>query len=83
MTEYIPVVLGKRFELRVDDLNEDHVIEVLCLACRRKGRVLATQLIRRHPGYWRLTELEKKFRCIECQSQEISGWNVYQLVSSE
>ena len=70
------ISLGPRYQVRLEDLRDWHVLEVTCGRCGREGVVYPSHLRRRLPGYTRLLELEKRFACRACGNRTYNTWRV-------
>ena len=71
--------LGLRYEIRLAQLEELHVITIRCFKCNRVGETYPSPLKRRHPDDTRLIDLQPKFRCRSCGYRELNLWNVFRL----
>jgi hypothetical protein len=60
-----PRGLPPRYAVRLEDLQRWHRIVIRC-QCGHVGTIVAPRLKFGRPGYMRLKELERKFRCMKC-----------------
>lgn len=63
---YVPVTLGPRYIVRLEDLTGADVFVVECLGCRRVWRVPPHRLHLRWPGHQRLLLVEPWLHCRGC-----------------
>jgi transcription elongation factor Elf1 len=73
---FMPVVLGVRFNIRVEDLNLDYALQFTCFHCGHFAIVSATLFKTKYPPHQRLVELEPKFKCGNCQNKISNGWKI-------
>ena len=71
--------LGARYQVRLSDLREWHVIKISCFGCERVGTLYPTALKKRYPGHHRLLDLERKLRCRRCGNVAGNTWRVYRM----
>jgi hypothetical protein len=70
------VILGPRYNLRLEDLLASDAVEVDCLACRRRALVATHRLHDRFAGFERMTQICRRMRCRRCGSTGEMGWNI-------
>ena len=70
------IVLGARYNLRVEDFGKGEGLELECLACGGHIAITATALKAEHPGYARIKELAVGYRCTDCGQGNMSWWPV-------
>lgn len=71
--------LGARYEVRLSDLREWHVVRIKCNHCNRIGSLYPKSLKRRYPGHQRLLDLERKLRCNRCGNINGNTWKIYRI----
>ncbi len=71
--------IGPRYQLRLEDLRDWHVIEVTCGRCGRQGVVYPASLQRRLKGYIRLIDLERRYACKTCGNRTGNTWRVLEI----
>ena len=76
-TDARPDYVGDRFSLRFEDLQEHHVLRVVCWRCGRAGAVYSSRLRHLSP-YTKLRSLETRFRCAGCRGRGATAY-VYML----
>jgi hypothetical protein len=58
---------GPAFErFRLQDLRQWHIVEAVCLACRRRETIPQARLRRSAAAGDRLADLERRLRCRTC-----------------
>jgi len=72
-------MLGPKYQVRVGDLREWHVLQATCWKCGHIGDTYPTRLKKRWSDYERLIDLERRLRCANCGNRESNSWQVYQL----
>ena len=70
------IILGPRYQVRLEDLRDWHVLEIRCGRCSRTGRLYPSTLRRRWQGYMRLVELERHLVCRVCRNRDFNTWVV-------
>ena len=73
------VIIGPRFNVRIEDLTAADQFVVNCLGC---GRILPrrpAQLLARFPPYKRLLHLGEEFSCRSCRSSACE-WHIERAV---
>ena len=73
------VILGPRYQLRLEDLREWHRLEVRCIVCNHRGLIDPTQIKHRLSIHTRLVDLERRYRCVKCGNRSGNSWRVMQL----
>ena len=73
------IVLGPRFQVRLEDLREWHAIEVRCFACKHVALLYPTHLKRRWSIHTRLVDLERKLVCRSCGNRTANTWRIVQI----
>ena len=68
--------IGPRYQLRLEDLRDWHVIEVTCGRCGRVAVVYPAALRHRLPGYTRLVGLERRYTCRACGNRSGNTWRI-------
>jgi len=63
LSMYEPVVLGPRYNLRIEDLTVEDAVEVECLACGHRFPATPFRLRERFPADTRIVEVAKHLRC--------------------
>ena len=77
--ELQPVTLGPKYQVRVGDLREWHVLQVTCWQCGHSSEIYAARLKKRWSDYERLIDLEARLRCVKCRNKDGNSWQVYRL----
>lgn len=71
MMEHIKnIILGPRYEVRLQDLGRWDRLEATCSRCRHQAIIDPAYLRQRWPGYTRVIELEGKLRCTACRNHD-------------
>ena len=70
------IVLGPRYQLRLEDLQDWHLLEVTCASCGHSGLLCPKQLRRQLPGYTRIVTVEARFTCRHCGNGLGNSWRV-------
>lgn len=71
--------IGPRYQVRIEDLRDWHVIEVTCGRCGRVGMVYPASLRRRLKGHTRLVGLESRYACKACGNRAGNMWRVLEI----
>ena len=70
------VTIGPRYQVRLGDLRQWHLLEVTCLKCRHKGDIQPDILRRRLSDHTRLVDIEGRFACKACGNRYENSWRV-------
>ena len=73
---YERIILGPRYNLRLEDLQASDAIEVECLNCRRRGLIATHRLHDRFDGVERMVNIAHRMRCQGCGSSGAMMWHV-------
>ncbi len=73
------VIIGPRYQVRLEDLRDWHVIEVTCGRCGREGLLYPSTLRRRLPDYIRLLDLERRYACKGCGNRFGNTWRILEM----
>jgi Na+-translocating ferredoxin:NAD+ oxidoreductase RNF subunit RnfB len=68
------IVLSARFNLRVEDFQDCHILAVECMHCGHKGCVSASTLRKMFRPYERIKLIEGKLRCGQCGHTGSHHW---------
>lgn len=77
--ELQPATLGPKYQVRVGDLREWHVLQVTCWQCGHSSEIYTARLKKRWSDYERLIDLEARLRCVKCRNKDGNSWQVYRL----
>ena len=80
---FIPVTMGAKYEIRIEDLQPDFALQFTCFYCRHESIMSAAYFKAKYPTYVRIVDLQPKFRCGQCQNQISNGWQVVRKVQQE
>ena len=75
-----PVILGFKFNVRIEHLAPDHVVQVVCEKCERRYMIATWQFYTRFPPSTHLKDAERFFRCRRCGARGAMRWTVYRAV---
>jgi len=70
-------IIGPKYAIRLGDLRPWHVLQVTCFSCRHVATVSPAPLLQRFGEHQRLSELEDRFRCTECDHRGGNSVKVY------
>ena len=68
------VILGTRYNLRVEDFSDHHVLIVHCDRCGHEGVVPVATLRRAAQPHTRILDLSYKLKCRSCGRGNIGHW---------
>ena len=70
------VVLAPRYNLRVEDFGDQHVLALECMSCGGTGAIVAEELRQKYKPYERIKLLEGDFFCEHCKRSGVCHWHV-------
>lgn len=60
---YTKVILGPRYQVRLEDMAATDCVFARCLACDRTWRIATHRLHDRYPAYERLLDITREMKC--------------------
>ena len=73
---YTRIILGPRYQIRLEDLTAADCVFARCLACDRSWRIAPHRLFDRWPPHERLREIARSMRCPCGATGEQFIWHV-------
>ena len=73
------VILAPRYNLRVEDFGDNHVLALECMNCGSKGSVSAEFLQQNYKPYERIKLVEGGFKCDGCGRLGVCHWHVEEI----
>ena len=73
------VILAPRYNLRVEDFDERHVLATECMNCGGKGVVSTKTLQTKYKPYERIKLIEGDLRCHHCGKSGVCHWHVEEI----
>ena len=73
------VILAPRYNLRVEDFGDQHVLATECMNCGGKGAVTAETLQSNYKPYDRIKLIEGDLRCEQCGKAGTCHWHVEEI----
>jgi hypothetical protein len=73
------VILAPRYNLRVEDFGDNHILALDCMSCGFKGAISAETLRQNYKPYERIKLVEGDFKCDGCGRHGVCQWHVEEI----
>ena len=73
---YVPVVMGAKYQIRLEDLEADFAVQFTCFSCSHISIMPAGFFKAKYQPHTRVGDLEEKFKCSKCRNQIFNSWKI-------